>query len=103
LTAISALLAGLFPAIFKALDLDVSMKLISDSANRFKALQDRFRQALLITSLKSVGEFEEEFKVLMDRMDEARAANPAIPERHFANAQKKIKKGDYTFDSTEVG
>ena len=43
--AIAALVAGLFPAIFKALDLDISLKTIADSASRFKILQDRFRQA----------------------------------------------------------
>ena len=31
----AAMIAGLFPAIFKALDLDVSLKTIADSANRF--------------------------------------------------------------------
>src|SRR5882762_8611773 len=42
LVAIFALLAGLFPAIYKALDLDISVKTISASANAFKNLQDRF-------------------------------------------------------------
>jgi hypothetical protein len=43
---------------------------------------------------------EEEFQALMTRMDDARLACPAIPERHFRKAQKKIKQGDYSFDST---
>lgn len=98
-TAIAALLAGLFPAIFKALDLDVSLKNIADSAGRFKVLQDRFRQAALIGSTKLTDELDEDFKSLMDRMDDARLACPSIPERHFRSAQKKIKKGDYSFDS----
>ena len=34
-----------------------------------------------------------------DVMDDARSANPTIPERHFAKAQKKIAKGDFSFDS----
>lgn len=97
--AIAALLAGLFPAIFKALDLDVSLKTIADSANRFKTLQDRFRQASLIGATRSTEDLEEEFKALMQRLDDARSANPTIPERHFAQAQKKIKKGDYSFDT----
>jgi hypothetical protein len=99
-TATAALLAGLFPAIFKALNLDVSVKNIADSANRFKVLQDRFRQASLIISHGSAEELEEEFKSLMNRMDDARQASPTIPERQFRKAQKKIKQGDYTFDST---
>jgi hypothetical protein len=97
--AISSLIAGLFPAIFKALDLDVSLKSIADSANRFKTLQDGFRQASLIGATRTTEELEEEFDALMQRMDDARSANPTIPDRHFANAQKKIKKGDYSFDS----
>lgn len=99
LTAIAALLAGLFPAIFKALDLDISLKTISDSANRFKVLQDRFRQVANIGPTKATDELEEEFKSLMDRMDDARSASPAIPERHFKGAQRKIKRGDYSFDT----
>ena len=96
-TAIAALLAGLFPAIFKALDLDVSIKAMSDSAHRFEVLRDRFRQAALIGATKPEGEFEAEFKDLMDRMDEARNASLAVPERHFKNAQKKIEGGHYDF------
>ncbi len=97
-TAIAAMLAGLFPAIFKALDLDVSLKTISDSANRFKVLQDRFRQTSRIGATRMTDELEEEFKTLMDRLDDARSAGPALPERHFKSAQKKIKSGDYSFD-----
>jgi hypothetical protein len=100
LTAIAAMAAGLFPAVFKALDLDVSLKTISDSASRFKTLQDRFRQTSRIGPTGSLDHLEDEFKGLMDRMDDARSANPAIPDRHFRGAQKKIKKGDYSFDST---
>jgi hypothetical protein len=101
MVAFSAFIAGLFPAVFKALDLDVSLKSISDSANRFKILQDRFRQASLIGATKPVDHLEEEFKTLMERMDDARSASPSIPERHFKKAQDKIKKGDYTFGSVE--
>lgn len=99
--AIAALIAGLFPAIFKALDLDVSLKTIADSANRFKTLQDRFRQASLIGATRTTEALEEEFNALMQRMDDARSANPTIPERHFAKARKKINAGDFNFDSVE--
>lgn len=97
-TAIAALLAGLFPAIFKALDLDVSINAISDAAHRFEVLRDRFRQAALIGATKTTAELDEEFKLLMDRMDEARGASLAIPERHFNKAQEKIGGGHYDFD-----
>lgn len=99
-TAAAAMAAGLFPALFKALDLDVSLKTIADSANRFKTLQDRFRQASRVGATGPLEALEEEFKSLMDRMDDARSASPPVPERHFRKAQKKISKGDYTFDST---
>jgi len=101
-TAICALLAGLFPAIFKGLNLDVSQKSISDSANRFKTLQDRFRQTAHISVTKSVDELEVEFNNLMDRMDSARSTNLAIPERYFSIAKEKIERGDYSFDEKEV-
>ncbi|WP_354674931.1 hypothetical protein [Cupriavidus alkaliphilus] len=101
-TAIAALLAGLFPAIFKALDLDVSIKAMSDSAHRFEGLRDRFRQASLIGATKQPTELEDEFSALMARMDEARNASLAVPERHFAKAQKKIEAGHYAFDADKT-
>jgi hypothetical protein len=67
------------------------------SAHRFAALRDRFRQASLIGATKATEELEEEFKQLMDRLEDARAANLAIPERHFKKAQKKISAGHYEF------
>ncbi|WP_354687807.1 hypothetical protein [Cupriavidus necator] len=97
LVAIAALVAGLFPAIFKALDLDVSLKSMSDSAHRFETLRDRFRQAALIGATKPLPELEKEFTELMARMDEARNGSLAIPERHFNKAQKKVRKGHYDF------
>lgn len=99
LTAIAALLAGLFPAIYKALNLDIHLKTLEDTAHRFENLRDRFRQAALITAISSPSEFEENFSKLMDRMDDTRSASPAIPERHFKTAQKKIGSGDYNFNA----
>ena len=98
ITGIAALLAGLFPAIFKALDLDVNIKAMSDAAHRFEVLRDRFRQTSTIGVTKTVDELEQEFRLLMDRMDEARGVNLAIPERHFKKAQKKIGRGHYEFE-----
>ena len=99
--AILSLIAGLFPAIFKALDLDVSLATIADSANRFKTLQDGFRQASRIGATSKIDDLEEQFTSLMKRMDDARSANPIIPDRHFTAAQKKIQSGDYEFDSVK--
>jgi len=44
-TGICALLAGMAPAIYKALDFDVNLSSIAQLAQSSKALQDRFRQA----------------------------------------------------------
>ncbi|AKZ64599.1 hypothetical protein F506_19815 [Herbaspirillum hiltneri N3] len=98
LIAISAMVAGLFPAIFKALELDISLKTIADSAHRFKVLQDRFRQAAKIKANDSFDTLEEEFHALMDRMDDARTSSPPVPDGYFKKAQKKIKSGAYDFD-----
>lgn len=97
LTGIAALLAGLFPAIFKALDLDVSIKAMSDAAHRFEMLRDRFRQAASMGATKPVVELEAIFLDLMARMDEARNASLVIPERHFEKAKRKIEGGHYSF------
>ena len=82
---------------FKALDLDVSIKAISDSATRFKNLQDRFRQAARIGPTGKLEDLEDEFKQLMEKMEDARQANLAIPDRHFDSAQKIVAKGNYNF------
>ncbi|MFZ5843853.1 MAG: SLATT domain-containing protein [Pseudomonadota bacterium] len=98
ITAIAAMLAGLFPAIFKSLNLDESIKSMADSAHRFESLRDRFRQASLIGSAGPSEQLEKDFTQLMTRLDEARAACPAIPDCHFKIAQKKIDSGHYRFD-----
>jgi hypothetical protein len=97
LTGICALLAGVFPAVYKALDLDVSLDVVAKQAHDFKVLQDRFRTAARVTALGPFDAFDAEFKNLMDRMDDARAASLTAPERFFAKAQKKIAAGHYSF------
>jgi len=96
-TGICALLAGLTPAVYKALHWDISLDTLATSAHLFKILQDRFRQASHVTALGVFDEFEGEFDKLMDRMDAARAASLTAPERFFKKAQKKIVRGDYDF------
>jgi len=99
LTAIFALVAGLIPAIYQALKLDVDIDEIARHAAQFKNLQDRFRQAANVTALGPWEDFKAEFDALMDRMDTARRASLTPPERYFEAAKKKIKKGHYDFDS----
>jgi hypothetical protein len=96
-TGACALLAGLFPAVYKALDFDVSLTLIARQANQFKNLQDCFRQAWRVTALGPFEEFKKEFDKLMERMDATRASSLSAPERFFRNAQTKIDAGHYEF------
>lgn len=91
------MLAGLTPAVYKALDLDVSLDTLVKHSHQFKTLQDRFRQAWRVTALGDFGEFKDEFATLMDRMDAARASSLTAPERFFKKAQKKINDGHYDF------
>ena len=97
LTGVCALLAGLFPAIYKGLDFDVSLSAVAQHARQFKILQDHFRQAWRVTALESPDEFQTAFKDLMARMGAARAASLTPPERFFKKAQTKIESGHYTF------
>jgi len=96
--SLCTLCAGFFPAIFKALDLDMHMEGITRSAAEFTALRDRFRQAANIGSFAPFEEFKAQFEPLMDRMDAARAAAPPSPEWCFQKAQRKIGAGDMDFD-----
>lgn len=101
IAATCALLAGLFPAIFEALKLDAQLDEIALHAASFKNLQDRFRQAALVTSKEPYEKFIEEFNVLMKKMEEARASSITPPEYCFKAAQNKIKEGDYDFSVDE--
>jgi hypothetical protein len=98
LTGSCALLAGLAPALYKALDLDLNLEMLARHAHLFKVLQDRFRQAWRVTALASPGDFKGEFDSLMDRMDEARSLSLTPPERFFRRAQAKIQAGHYAFN-----
>jgi hypothetical protein len=98
-TGIATILAGVSPAIFKALDLDRDLASITRFGNTFKSLQDRFRQARTITSLGDPDEFKKEFTQLRSKLDDARMASIPPPERYFKNAQAKIRKGHYSFEA----
>ena len=94
---ICALLAGLTPAVYKALDFDVSLDTLGKSAHEFKILQDRFRQAWRVSALGGFDDCKGMFDALMERMDTARAASLTPPERFFKKARKKIQAGHYGF------
>jgi hypothetical protein len=98
ITGICALLAGLAPAVYKALDFDVSLKMLAQSAHQFKVLQDRFRQAWRVTAHGDFEKLKAEFNSLMERMDSARGSSLTPPDRFFEKARNKIKVGDYGFN-----
>jgi hypothetical protein len=97
LTGLCALLAGITPAIYKALNLDVSLDVIAKHAHQYKILQDRFRQAWSVTALGGQDQFIKEFQALMTGMDAARASSLTPPECFFKKAQQKISDGHYVF------
>src|SRR5947209_2066915 len=59
--AVCAFLAGLLPTIYAALKLDDHLAVCGTAAGEFKNLQDRFRQAALVSSKKAFEEFEADF------------------------------------------
>lgn len=96
-TGTCALLAGIAPAVYKALDFDVSLDAVAKNAHQYKILQDRFRQAWRVTAVGPTDIFENEFRKLMERMDAARSSSLTAPERFFKKAQAKIQSGHYNF------
>jgi hypothetical protein len=97
LTGLCALLAGMFPAIYKALDFDTNLDVVAKDAAEFKVLEDRFRQCWQITAQDGFDPFKAEFSRLMDRMDAVREGSLAAPDRYFEKARKKIAAGHYDF------
>jgi hypothetical protein len=79
-TGICALLAAIAPAVYKALDFDVSLNTIAQYAHLSKTLQDRFRQAWRVTALGPFEDFKKEFDDLMARKDAARYSTFTAPE-----------------------
>lgn len=104
-TALCGLGAGIFPAVFVALNMNMSIEEISRLAAEFSNLRDRFRVAAEFKSHGPPDEFEQVVEDLMDRLDAARAHSVTPPERCFKEAQRKIKSGHYDFevDSPEGG
>ena len=100
-TGICALLAGIAPAVYKALNYDVSLDTLANRAHAFKILQDGFRQASQVTDLGSFDDFKVAFDELMRRMDAAREGSLTPPESFFKKAQKKIQDGHYSFTVDE--
>lgn len=97
-TGTCALLAGIVPAVYKALNFDVSLDVVATHAHQFKILQDRFRQAWRVTALSPADDFKKEFDDLLARMDAVRSSSLTAPDRFFKKAQKIINEGHYNFN-----
>jgi hypothetical protein len=95
LTATSALLAGILPAVYEALKFGVHMNEITRLAGEFKNLEHGFRQAAHIAALGPFSEFKAEFDGLMKRAEAARGAGLTPPDRHRKAAEQKIEKERY--------
>jgi hypothetical protein len=100
--AFCGLLAGFFPAIYTALDMDMRVAEIGRAAAEFTNLRDRFRQTAEVKSHAPFDEFQEAFEGLMDRMDAARTSSPPAPEAYFRRAQRKVNLGDYDFGADKL-
>jgi hypothetical protein len=97
-TALSAFIAGLLPSVYFALKIDDHIEDCRHLAGEFKNLQDRFRQAALVSSKKPFSEFDQDVKPIMERLEKARSSSVTPPEWCFRRAKRKIKTGDYEFD-----
>ena len=97
LVSLCSFLAGLLPAIYAALKFDTSLDCCRQLAGEFKNLQDRFRQAALISSQKPFTDFEADFQPLMKRLDAARS-HSYTARNGASNEHKGIKAGAYSFD-----
>ena len=98
LVTICTVFAGIATAVYKALNLDVSLEFVTKQANQFKISQDGFRQAWRIQARANADDFAQHFGDLMERQDELRLASPLPPERFFHRAKKKVESGEYEFD-----
>jgi hypothetical protein len=90
-------LAGLFPALERALKLETDVEQIAGQAGQYKALQDRFRRIANIDSLDDPQVAKSALEEAMASLDQVRAASITPPERYYQMAKKKIEHGDYDF------
>src|SRR6267154_1729057 len=68
-TAVCAFLEGLLPTIYSALKFDDHLEECKHLAGEFKNMQDRFRQAALVSSRKPFPDFEKDVEPLMLRLE----------------------------------
>lgn len=90
------LVAGLFPALFKALEIDSNVKRIRSSAADYTNIRDRFRQVGNILPGDSFEEVHARFEELVARLESIRNSSPPLPDKYFEKASKRISAGKYT-------
>ncbi len=96
--ALASFLGGLLSTIYSALKLDTHIAEVKVAAGDLTNLRDSFRQAALVSSKKPFDEFEAEVGKLRGRLDKIRSQGLTAPDLFFRLAQRKINRGDYTFD-----
>jgi len=94
---ISALLAGVLPSIYTNLKLDIKIKEVDYLAGKYKIMQGTLRRLRKI----HFGDenLPELFCQAISELNRIKSNSITPPERFFKRARKKIKKGDYEFDS----
>ncbi|MFN4140291.1 hypothetical protein [Aestuariivirga sp.] len=100
LTALSALLAGLVPAIYTALKLDEHLPTAARLAGEYKNLEIVFADLERAGPHKLIGDFETDYRAARERLEAANGESYTAPEWCFRRAQKKIKHGHYDFAKT---
>ncbi len=98
IASLGAFIAGVLPSIYSALKLDDTLNECRHLAGEFKNLQDRFRQAALVSSKKPFAQFEEDVRPLIERLEKARSQSVTAPEWCYKRGQRKVQAGDYDFD-----
>lgn len=94
--AIATMLSGILPSIYSGLQLDSTIKEVKTYASKYKILQGEFRRLQKIYS--SDLEFEKLFRKAVSELNDVKAASLVPADKFFKKAQKKIKKGNYSFD-----
>ncbi|GJQ60991.1 MAG: hypothetical protein SCALA702_00440 [Melioribacteraceae bacterium] len=99
LVALVAFVAGVLPSIYSALKIEARIEKLETVTNKFKVLQGKFRRLRTIDIHNST--LDEEFRTSILELEDLKSNGLTIPERFFARAQKKIKKGDFDFSADD--
>lgn len=99
LTAVSAMFAGIIPAMGVALKIETRIDEIARLASEYKAMQTRFRQLADSAHQNDIYKAQVDLDALTGRYESVVKGSLTPPEWAFKKAQAKIKGGDYTFDT----